>query len=68
MNRRAFLRSTLVASPGLIFTVRSDAAWPMPDAGGSGWRTFEVTFKAEILNPDGITRAWLPLPLQTNTD
>ncbi len=68
MDRRTFLRSTLVASPGLAFTVRSGAARRMVDAGGTGWRSFEVTFKAEILNPDGITRAWLPLPLQTNTD
>ncbi len=67
MDRRTFLRRTLIASPALVLTGRSGAARPVPDAADSGWRSFEVTFKAEILNPDGITRAWFPLPLLTNT-
>ena len=28
-----------------------------------GWRTFEVTTRAEISRPEGASRAWLPLPL-----
>src|SRR2546421_4150365 len=28
-----------------------------------GWRTFEVTTRAEISRPQGISRAWLPVPL-----
>jgi transglutaminase-like putative cysteine protease len=26
------------------------------------WRTFEITTRVEILEPTGVTRAWLPLP------
>ncbi len=68
MDRRTFLGRTLIASPGLVLVGRSGAARVVPDAVDSGWRAFEVTFKAEILNSDGITRAWLPLPLLINTD
>src|SRR5439155_8040092 len=32
------------------------------------WRTFEVTTRAEISRPEGVSRAWLPLPLATVTD
>src|SRR4051812_49120760 len=34
----------------------------------NGWRTFEVTTRAEILKAQGVSRAWLPLPLATDTD
>jgi transglutaminase-like putative cysteine protease len=33
-----------------------------------GWRTFEVTTRAEISRPEGVSRAWLPLPLATATE
>jgi transglutaminase-like putative cysteine protease len=32
------------------------------------WRTFEVTTRAEIFKPEGISRAWLPIPLTAETD
>jgi transglutaminase-like putative cysteine protease len=32
------------------------------------WRKFEVVSRIEIANPSGITRAWVPLPLLTDTD
>src|SRR4029078_3343464 len=28
----------------------------------AGWRTFEVTTRVEILNPEGVSRAWVPVP------
>ncbi|HYZ90406.1 MAG TPA: transglutaminase domain-containing protein, partial [Myxococcales bacterium] len=34
----------------------------------SGWRTFEITTRAEISRPEGVSRVWLPLPLETATD
>jgi transglutaminase-like putative cysteine protease len=34
----------------------------------SGWRTFEVTTRAEISRPQGVSRAWLPLPLNADSD
>jgi len=33
-----------------------------------GWRTFEVTTRAEISRPQGVSRAWLPMPLLADTD
>jgi len=32
------------------------------------WRTFEVTTQIEIAQPRGVTRAWVPVPLQRDTD
>ncbi len=32
----------------------------------AGWRTFEVTTRAEISRPQGVSRAWLPLPLDAD--
>ena len=67
MNRRAFLRTTALASmaPGVL--ARIPAAWGA-SAGGDRWRAFEVTTRVEVLNPSGLTRAWVPLPLTEDTD
>jgi transglutaminase-like putative cysteine protease len=27
-----------------------------------GWRTFEITTRVEVLKPEGVSRAWIPLP------
>ena len=43
------------------------AAWAASTA-GNRWRAFEVTTRVEILNPSGLTRAWVPLPLTEDTD
>src|SRR5712692_3179195 len=37
-------------------------------AEGARWRAFEVVTRAEVANPAGLTRVWLPLPLQPDTD
>ncbi|MGZ6124392.1 MAG: transglutaminase-like domain-containing protein [Myxococcales bacterium] len=34
----------------------------------TGWRSFEVTTRTEIAKAQGVTRAWLPLPLPADTD
>ena len=67
MNRRAFLRTTALASmaPGVL--ARIPAAWGA-SAGGDRWRAFEVTTRVEVLNPSGLTRVWVPLPLTEDTD
>jgi transglutaminase-like putative cysteine protease len=64
MNRREFLRCAGVVSAGLtlpgasrLFAVRR----------ADRWRTFEVTSEIEILKPSGVTRVWLPTPLETAT-
>jgi transglutaminase-like putative cysteine protease len=37
------------------------------DTDEANWRTFEVTTRAEVLNPEGETRIWLPAALIRNT-
>ena len=32
------------------------------------WRAFEITTRVEVLNPSGVTRVWVPLPLTQDTD
>ncbi len=58
MDRRTFLKTTAAA-----------AALPCAQAGGaaSEWRSYELVARAEILQPRGVTRAWLPLPLKDDT-
>jgi len=57
MKRRELLGAALVAA----------LPWRRLRA-QSGWRTFEVTTRAEISRPEGVSRAWLPLPLKSETD
>ena len=65
MKRRDFLRSTSIVCAGLAFpNVGRLFAERSPS---DGWRTFEVTTRAEILKPSGVTRAWLPTALITDT-
>jgi transglutaminase-like putative cysteine protease len=61
MNRRDFLRSAAAASAGLaISNPRLLFARPVAS---SGWRTFDVTTRVEVLNSAGITRIWVPAAL-----
>jgi hypothetical protein len=66
MNRRAFLRTAALAS--LASGVARVPAARGASAGGERWRAFEVTTRVEVLNPSGLTRAWVPLPLPEDTD
>ena len=65
MNRREFVRSTslTLASLAVSRAELSFAEGPPPD----GWRTFEVTTRAEVLKPAGETKVWLPAALIQNT-
>jgi hypothetical protein len=60
MQRREFLLTSAALAAGAIWPAsRSMAAFnPSPE---SGWRTFEVTLRVEVLKPEGATRVWLPL-------
>src|SRR5437762_226126 len=68
MDRRVFLTtgtaSAVVAGLARPLRVFGGAASP----GVATWRAFEVTTRAEIVNPTGVTRVWLPLPLMPDTD
>src|SRR3954469_21863066 len=55
LSRRAFFTLTAgaLAAPRLL---------AQPDE-RDGWRQFEIVTRVEILQPEGITRVWLPTPL-----
>jgi transglutaminase-like putative cysteine protease len=60
MDRRDFIRLSGLAGAGLALpSTHALAEGTAPDV----WRTFEVTTRVEILNPTGVTRVWLPVPL-----
>jgi transglutaminase-like putative cysteine protease len=67
MDRRAFLK-TGAASTVVAGLARASRTLGAPTADAAKWRAFEVTARAEVLNPTGVTRAWLPLPLMPDTD
>ena len=67
MKRRAFLGSAAASSVAVLAALRDgEGAWAA-ESPAPGWRTFEVTTRLEILNPSGVTRAWVPLPLMADT-
>ena len=70
MDRRAFLKAGVGASAAAAIarvtgSERADAGLPVSE---TPWRVFEVTTRVEIVNPAGVTRAWVPLPLMPDTD
>jgi transglutaminase-like putative cysteine protease len=66
MERRTFLRTATLASAGAalgrVSVARASAT------GAERWRAFEVTTRVEVINPAGVTRVWVPLPLAPDTD
>ena len=68
MDRRTFLRVSIAVPavatasqiPGLTAIARAQQKEFDPRPGA--WRTFEVSTRAEVLNPRGVTRVWLPVP------
>ena len=66
MKRRAFLQAA-VAVPALAAMPSAVRGTVAAEAAG-GWRTFETVTRVEIMNPSGITRAWVPLPFTAKTD
>ncbi len=67
MNRRTFLR--VAALPAVVAAARTTGVpsvaraqqkefTPRPGT----WRTFEITTRVEVLEPTGVSRAWLPIP------
>lgn len=61
MQRREFLWSSAVLAAGVMWPARRATAAFTPSP-GNGWRLFEVTHRVEVLQPEGTTRVWLPLP------
>jgi transglutaminase-like putative cysteine protease len=62
MRRRSFLGAGAAAT-ALSALPRISFAQQLPyDPKPGGWRRFEITTRVEILNPQGASRAWVPLP------
>ena len=68
MERRTFLKSITLPAAGAVVGVPSLAGRARASTAPMGWRTFEVTTKVEVIQPRGVARAWLPVPLMTDTD
>ncbi len=62
MHRRDFLRLSASASAGLALPGVARSA-RLAGSTSDDWRMFEVTTRVEILDPAGVTRVWLPVPL-----
>ena len=62
MHRRSFIQAGSAAS--LLGAIpRFARAQQLPfDPKPAGWRTFEITSRIEILKPEGVSRAWVPVP------
>src|SRR5262245_55768578 len=69
MRRRAFLKAGMgmaaAATGGVARPERSALAAQSDEI---KWRTFEVITRAEVTNPTGPTRVWIPLAVQPDTD
>ncbi|OGB34550.1 MAG: transglutaminase [Burkholderiales bacterium RIFCSPLOWO2_12_FULL_61_40] len=67
--RRTFLKNSALAGmaaalPAINFAQTAERQFnPRPGL----WRTFEVTTRVDIAQPQGVTRVWLPLP-SVNSD
>lgn len=66
MDRRTFLQSTGAVCAGMALT-KSIPVFADSTQTGSGWRTFEVTTRVEVLKPSGATHIWLPAALIRDT-
>jgi transglutaminase-like putative cysteine protease len=71
-SRRRFLKNTALALAGTALpainfaqtaAVAERSFSPVPGV----WRTFEVTTRVDIAQPQGVTRVWLPIP-SVNSD
>lgn len=67
MDRRKFLKATAMLPAAAA--VSGMPRFASADMGAAGdWRVFEVTTEARVLEPAGVTRVWLPVPLARDTD
>jgi transglutaminase-like putative cysteine protease len=65
MKRRVFLQSAGIFSASLAFAKAGRIF--ASDAMVEGWRTFEITTRAEVLKTSGTTRIWLPAVLSSES-
>ena len=70
-ERRDFLKGGLALSVAAVMSPRigsaADASYVFKPEPGA-WRKFEVTTQIDILTPQGMAQAWIPLPSVTASD
>jgi transglutaminase-like putative cysteine protease len=64
MNRRSFLQSSAAVTAAQAFPWSSIAH----AATAQGWRAFEAATRVQVADSFGQARAWVPLPLELDTD
>ncbi|MGE5639945.1 MAG: transglutaminase-like domain-containing protein [Clostridia bacterium] len=55
MDRRHFLKTSAAAAAASALPFKASAASPT-------WRGYEITTRVEIMNPSGVSHAWIPIP------
>jgi len=68
MDRRSFLRNGIILTAATATDRLSSARAAAPAEDAPGWRRFEVVVHAQVLEPSGPSRVWLPMPLTPDTD
>ena len=68
MKRRTFLKVGMGASAGLTLGLGPQLLRSAVANTAGPWRKFEVVTKVEVASPTGVTRAWVPVPLITDTE
>ena len=63
MERREFLKSTAAAAAVTALPFRAAAATTSGD-----WRRYEIMTRVTIQNPQGVSKAWVPLPMMDETE
>ena len=66
MDRRTFLKSAS-AVPAAA-SISSLPGLARAQTAGGSWRAFEVVTRVQVLDAEGTTRVWLPVPLTRDTD
>jgi transglutaminase-like putative cysteine protease len=55
MDRRDFLKTSVAAATASALPFKASAAEAV-------WRGYEITTRVEIMNPSGVSHAWIPVP------
>ena len=63
MDRRKFLKTTAATAAVASLPWREAAAQTSGE-----WHSYEIATRVTILKPQGISRAWIPLPMMDETD
>lgn len=61
MDRRKFLSTAAAAAAA------GALPWRSAIAASPAWRTYDVTTRVAVLEPRGVSRAWIPLPMGVDT-